>query len=235
MDKKENFFIKWNRLNFKESLSDLDANFIRKVFPEKWNKKKWEHFKISPSKDLAVFHHPALLKNLLETTEHLYISMELYCYILLYHALSLKQLANEPLLDYLVSILLYGLTSKNAFNNSIHQGKTFFYLGDSLRKVDTAGYEHQFYMRVKLANQVLYLTGIFKEHIRYRTLRKGAPDLKFLERMGQFQYNKAKTHELALEYNLQEVLSQLSYSFTDVRKALNHFSENYMSLGDFFI
>lgn len=171
----------------------------------------------------------------LESPEQVPVSLGLYFYVLIRKALLEGGVDDRLVVDYIVSILMKCLHVEGAFNNSASGGKTFLYIIDSLKKIEEVGSEERFYLRVNFANQVLFLTGLFEEYIRFRSKRRGGPDVEFFEIMGGAQYSLAQEHRLSNEYGLERVFEILGNEFSGVRKSLNRVRERFVHLGDPFL
>lgn len=168
-----------------------------------------------------------LFKALLECSEIIPVSLELYFYVLLRHLLKETPLAERSIADYLACSLTRTLSS--------HRKLLPLYVIDVLAKLDSLNDAQQFYERVQLADDSLILTGIFPEHIKFRTHRRGAPSLGYYEGIARIQYQHVGTHRLAQEYELTPVFICLSEEFTHARKALNELSDRLVSLGELSI
>lgn len=103
---------------------------------------------------------------------------------------------------------------------------------DCLKKIDQATPREEFYLRVQLAEQSLFITSIFPDHLRHRTDRKTAPGLDYDEAIGSCQYQVAGKHCLAEEFQLNQVFSLLGHNFPAARKELNQFTEKLNNLGE---
>ncbi|PWU04434.1 MAG: hypothetical protein C5B43_04590 [Verrucomicrobia bacterium] len=174
--------------------------------------------------ETAALFDDKLYFSILESSEQLPISPQLYFYILLQKTFWKANINNLLLLDYTVFILTSNLKT-NSLNNE-------FYIIDHLEKINLTTGKEQFFLRIELSNQILFLTGLFQDHLQFR---KGEASIPFYEGIGSNQYNAAINHPLANKLQLKEVLSQLSRDFSHIRQSLNDFSENLMSLGEPFI
>jgi hypothetical protein len=227
---------KWQPGKFIQTLKAADKKFILYVLKsEGLTQEELESALLNSKEAQAILDNPLLLQEIMHFPDYLPISLEFYFYLLIRKSLKEYSIDNFELTEYLVNVLINGLTSRNAFNNSINEGKTFFYLSDTLLKIQQAQAVEQFYLRLALGNQALYLTGLFKDHLKHREERRGAPTLDMIQSIGKQQYEKATLHPLAKELQLYQSLLILSESFPDVRKALNKITDTKISLGEPFM
>lgn len=213
----------WSEKSCRSYLEPRDINFIQSILGS-----KFEEIKFNPELIESLLCENKLLFTILESTEQLPISPRLYFYILLHKAFSDSNICNPFLLDYIVFILITNINNNFSHNEVL-------YISDYLTKIDLANDKEQFYLRIELSNQILFLTGLFRDFLNYHTQRTGAPSISFYEGIGSSQYNAAMHHPLANELHLKNVFVQLSYDFSSVRQTLNQFSERFISLGDPFI
>jgi hypothetical protein len=89
-----------------------------------------------------------------------------------------------------------------------------------------------FFLRAHIGNHSLFLSGFFPQRIRYRAEKRGFPDLRYYEALGQASFRIASDHRLASRYELAPIYATLSERFHAAREALNEMSERIVSLGD---
>jgi len=87
-----------------------------------------------------------------------------------------------------------------------------------------------FYLMINLANQSLFFSGLFPEHIHYRERTCAAPGLKFYEQIGRSQYYHASLHRIAVGLELASPLNTLSNRFEKACQALNLVSDSLIFL-----
>jgi len=236
MEDYKNELSQWISLSARYSPKKGDLEFIKNILENKQSRHISSIDELKNPQFLEeLLDQDVIVQTVLESTQSLTISLELYFYIITRRALLNEGIDNRPLADYIASILLRKTRTGAAFNNELNQGKTFFYLTDYLTKIALSSDEEAFYLRVRLGNQTLYLTGLFENHLRARTERRAAPTLEFFEQVGEAQYSQIKSHPLADALSLKDVFGTLGNSFTNVRKALNHMSERLINLGDPFL
>jgi hypothetical protein len=106
------------------------------------------------------------------------------------------------------------------------------YFFEMLAALQTADDRTSFHIRAHIGNYSLFLSGVFPDRIRFRTERRGFPDLRYYEAMGRTQYRAASDHRLAQRYELAEIFTTLAERFETTRLALNDISDRLISLGD---
>jgi hypothetical protein len=101
-----------------------------------------------------------------------------------------------------------------------------------LAALENADDHTAFWIRAHIGNHSLFLSGVFPEHIRQRSERRGAPGLRYYQELGRANYRAASLHRLATRYDLASVFDTLSERFEPARRALNDLSERVFSIGD---
>ena len=110
--------------------------------------------------------------------------------------------------------------------------KPLVYFVDMLAALQEADETTSFEIRAHMGNYSLFMTGVFPDRIRWRTERKGAPDLRYYESMGRSSFRVARDSNLAKRFQLDAVFDVLSERFGVTRRALNELSEKLVSMGD---
>lgn len=207
------------KANNRRTLSLNDIEFLRSTLAAEQEEAAFVEALIEDEGERdAMLDHPLLAEKILNAPEQLEISAHLFFYILVRKTLLREGLEERNLADYIAAILVDNLKNKPTKSQN-------FYVTDTLNLLDQAsGYEH-FYIKVHLANQTLYLTGLFPEHIKRRKNHSAAPGISFYEAVGQENFRTAGNHILAEEHELNDVFRSLGSSFEKARTALNIFSE----------
>lgn len=215
----------WTQKSCLCHLDNTDLEFLKSFF-----RSEFTQFELNPQFIQSLLKDDRLFYAVLESPNQLLISPQLYFYILVQKALTLANINDPLLIDYIVFLLVSNIKSQDT-----NKDEGFFYLFDQLKQIDFANNKEKFYLRIELANKILFLTSLFQAHLHYRTERKSAPNLSFYEAVGSTQYNAATKHPLATELHLTKIFLQLAYCFSTVRQTLNQFSERFVSLGEPFI
>ena len=91
---------------------------------------------------------------------------------------------------------------------------------------------NSFELRAHMGSHALFITGVFPDRIRVRAERRGFPDLRYFEGVGQSSFRVASDHRLAARYDLAKVFDTLSERFSTARRALNDLSERLLTFDD---
>lgn len=205
----------WSQKSCRSHLESRDIEFIQSVLGIE--------LEFEPHLIQSLLSDDKLFFHVLESTEQLPISPQLYFSILLQRTFLKANINNAFLLDYIVFVLTTNLKT-NSFHNE-------FYITDYLEKINLAQGKEKFYLRIELSNQILFFTGLFQDFMHSRC---GNGSISFYESIGSNQYNVATSHPLADKLHLKNVFSQLSHDFSHVRQSLHLMSENLLSLGEPF-
>jgi len=155
-------------------------------------------------------------------------SVALFLYVALRHALRELGVDRADLADYSASLILAFGRADRAYRVSEHDENRYAYVVDLAGEAARADGERQFRVLAHLGNFALWLTGIFPDYIAARRARKGGPDLEYYEAAGRRGFQRAAEHRLADSYGLADVLGDAGALFTELRVALNRFSDRVM-------
>ncbi len=184
----------------------------------------------------ALLDHEALCDAILSQNSHLAISPQLYFYVLTRRVLRRSGLEDRALCDYLASLLeeFSRTAALRPPPGAVGGGATrgLVYLSDLLLALREASPSQAFFLRARLGDYTLFLTGIFHENIERRRARRGAPGCSFYEEMGRQSYRVVARHEVARHRGLTEVFDRLAEQFHEVRLALNQLADRLFNLGD---
>ncbi len=183
------------------------------------------------SRDL-ILDDPALLRALLEQRSCLRVSSQFYFYVLVRHVLRRAGIEDRTVADYVAELLAE--FSRTERTRCLVPGKLtpcdyFFEMLAALQTVDDIT---GFFIRAHIGNHSLFLAGVFPEHVRHRSERRGAPGLRYYEEMGRANFRVARDHRLARKYELSGIFDTLSERFDSARLALNDLSDRLCSLGE---
>lgn len=159
------------------------------------------------------------------------ISEHCYFYILVRHVLRRAGIDDRRLADYVAEVLV-GFTRSDEATPRDPDGRPMRYVFEMLAAMQHADDRTRFLIQAHLGNHTLFLTGLFPEHIRWRSDRRGAPGLGYYEGMGRSSFKAASDHRLASRYELDGILADLADAFGEVRQALNELADRVVSLGD---
>ncbi len=184
----------------------------------------------------SLLDHESLIDAILSQNGHLAISPQLYFYVLTRRVLRRAGIEDRPLCDYLASLL--DEFSRTAAlrpppgTEPAAANRGTIYLSDLLLALRDANPTQTFFLRARLGDYALFLTGIFHENIERRRTRRGAPGCSFYEAMGRDSYRAVAQHEVARHRGLTDVFNGLAEQFHEVRLALNQLADRLFNLGD---
>jgi len=171
-----------------------------------------------------------LLHAVLEQRTCLRISTHFYFYILVRQVFRRAGIEERTVADYVAEVMAQFSRAENT--QCLIQGQPKNYFIDMLAALQTADDLTSFYIRAHIGNYSLFLSGIFPDHVRFRTERRGAPGLSYYEGLGQANYRAASDHRLARKYDLDAVFNILAERFQTTRLALNDLGERLITLSD---
>jgi hypothetical protein len=183
------------------------------------------------SRDL-ILDDEMLFRALLEQPNCLRVSSRFYFYVLVRHVLRHTGIKDRTVADYVAELLTEFSREERSSLTSLSHPQGLNCLFEMLAALETADDRTAFCIRAHIGNHSLFLSGVFPDRIRYRSERRGAPDLKYYEQLGRMNYRVAGGHKLAQRYELAPVFDILSAQFDRARMALNDLSERIFSLGD---
>lgn len=183
------------------------------------------------SRDL-ILDDEALLHALLERRGCLRVSTRFYFYILVRQVFLRSDIRDRAVADYVAEVLAEFSHSERARCVAPGQGGPMDYFFEMLAALKAADDRTSFYIRVHIGNYSLFMSGVFRDRIRFRAEARGCPDLKYYEGLGRTQYRVASDHRLAHRYAMTDILSTLSERFATTRLALNDIADRLFSLGD---
>jgi hypothetical protein len=173
-----------------------------------------------------------LFRALLEQRGCLRISNRLYFFVIVRHVLKNAGIEDRGVADYTAEMLAEYSDYESTRCRVPGQAAALDYFFEMLAALRTADDRTSFYIRAHIGNHSLFLSGVFPQRIKYRAERRGFPDLRYYEALGQSSFRIASDHRLASRYDLAPIYSTLAERFQETRQALNDMSERLVSLGD---
>lgn len=176
----------------------------------------------------AALESDELFHALLDSSESLVaISPQLYFYVL---TRRLLKAFDREIADYVASLLSAFLDIHRLRSLSGLPEHTAEYITGMLTALTAASAHADFSVRVHIANHALFMSGIFPDHLRYRTAMRGAPDISFYEQVGSTNYRLASDQSPARRQALVEVYRTMGDRFSEVRRNLNRLSSEFLCL-----
>ncbi len=172
-----------------------------------------------------------LFRALLEQGGCLRVSPHLYFYVMVRQVLRRAGVEDRRVADY-VAELLTEFSREERTRCVAPDGARLDYVFDMLAALEKADDRTSFLIRAHIGNHSLFLSGVFPEHIRHRSQRRGAPSLRYYQDLGRANYRAASAHRLAARYDLAAVFDTLAEQFESARLALNDLAERVFSIAD---
>ena len=173
-----------------------------------------------------------LFHALLEHRGCLRVSNRFYFFVIVRNVLKQAGIEDRDVADYTAELLAEYSDFEQTRCRVPGQDTPLDYFFEMLAALRDADERSSFYIRAHIGNHSLFLSGVFPQRIRYRAERRGFPDLRYYEAMGQSSFRIASDHRLASEYDLVPIYATLAERFQETRCALNEMSERLVSLGD---
>jgi hypothetical protein len=173
-----------------------------------------------------------LITALQDRSECLGISSQLYFYVLVRHLFQLRRIGDRDVADYVAALLAEFSSSIRMVRPLPRNTFSSEYMTDLLGAMKTNNDEGHFFIRAHIGNYALFLTGLYRERIRYRTERRAAPGLDYYEHIGQASFETASRSRLAGEFELAPVFDKLGCWFHQIRVALNDLADRYLFIGE---
>lgn len=168
----------------------------------------------------------SLFHALLDSQSLLPVSEGLYFYVLLRRLLLRAGETDRDVADYLAALLV------DRPNRHPGGEPLVPYAVDALLALEQARHEDSFTRMAQLADRLLLVTGIFREHLEHRRHRRGAPAIGYYEAVGGQSYQRASRHRLAGEFALDRIYGRLGDGFGEMRSILNDLSDRLISVGE---
>jgi hypothetical protein len=180
----------------------------------------------------SILDHENLYHALLEQRGCLRVSNHFYFYIMVRNVLRKAGIQDRMVADYVAEILAeFSQADRSRCRvNGADQALDYFF--EMLAALKTADDRTSFTIRAHIGNHSLFLAGVFPQRIRYRAEKRGFPDLRYYESLGQANFRSASDHPLAARYELAPIFNTLADRFQTARLALNDMSDRLLSIGD---
>ncbi len=149
-------------------------------------------------------------------------------YVLVRHALLEVGITDRGTADYVASLLVAFGQGGRAYRLSEGTTDEYHYLVDMVAQLSSAEPREAFLLRSHLGNFSLWLSGLFPDYLAARVRRKGAPSIRYYERMGSTGYRLAAQSPEAESLGLDHLLNGVADHFGGVRTALNLVSDRYL-------
>jgi hypothetical protein len=175
----------------------------------------------------AILDDPRVLNALL-TASVASAPTNLVFYVLVRHSLLEVGIEDRGTADYVASLLVAFGQAGRAYRPSDTAPDEYHYLVDMVARLSEADPREAFLLRSHLGNFSLWLSGLFPDYVAARVRRRGAPDIRYYERMGATGYQLAARSPEAKTLGLDRLLRDVGEHFVGVRTALNLVSDRYL-------
>ena len=180
----------------------------------------------------AILDDERLFHALLEHRGCLTVSSHFYFYILVRRVLRNTGIDDREVADYVAEILAECSNIERTECRVPGQPEPLNYFFEMLLALQRADDRNSFELRAHIGSHALFITGVFPDRIRVRAERRGFPDLRYFEGVGQASFRAASDHRLAQRYDLARVFDTLGERFQTARQALNDLSERLLAWDD---
>ena len=153
---------------------------------------------------------------------------DLVFYVLVRHALLEVGIDDRGTADYVASLLVAFGKDGRAYRPSNSTPDEYHYLVDMVARLSDADQREAFLLRSHLGNFSLWLAGLFPDYLAARVRRRGAPDIRYYERMGTTGYQLASRSPEARTLGVDHLFQDVAQRFVGVRAALNLVSDRYL-------
>jgi hypothetical protein len=219
--------------NFRVQFTAADIDFIVSNLERKTGDSDCVTRLLSdPDSRDAILDDEKLFRALLENRGCLTVSSHFYFYILVRNVLKRTGIDDRVVADYIAEILSeYSMIERTQCR--VHgQAEPLNYFFEMLLALQRGDDRNNFELRAHIGNHALFITGMFPDRIRVRAEKRGFPDLRYFEGLGQSSFRIASDHRLAERYELTSVFDTLADRFRTARQALNDLSERLVAWDD---
>jgi len=157
------------------------------------------------------------------------LPLPLVSYVLLRRSLLDSGVESRLLADYVTSVFLHFAQTGRAHRIADYDDGDYRYLVDIVQDMSEASGRRGFLLRAHLGNLALWLSGLFPDWISHRVRRKGGPDLRYYEEMGQTGFALAADDPFARRQRLDGLYRDSAQAFSPMRRALNTFSDRFLT------
>ena len=214
-------------------LAECDLRFIDRVLSSEDSERSALQSLLSDEAERdQILDHPELFKALLEGTRVVEISTHFYFYILVRKVLKDCDVDDCDVADYVAGILAEHARSPRRNASGFDRNAAYFYISDAFQDIDRASKSERFFIRVRIANLSLIVTGLFEDHLLHRVERRAALSPQVYASVGRSQYDQVSQHQLAKVFDLQAVFGVLSRQFDEVQAGIQDLKERLLFLGD---
>jgi hypothetical protein len=170
-----------------------------------------------------------IYKVILNSTDYLDISLELYFYVIIRHAFLRIDIYDRDVADYIATMLVRFSRTKSTKLQTIRKSP-FVYISEVLLEIQKIDAKEQYYWKVFLAEQSLLMVCLFREFIERQVQRSAAPGIVFYENTARSTYINIAQHQISREkqrsdlyYQISEMISEIEAALIDTKEVIFHF------------
>lgn len=168
-----------------------------------------------------------VLDALLVSPTLLNVSPWFYFYVLVRHSLLRGGLDDIALAEY-VGVVLAGRTGLRGGPRAMMAD--MLHSVDFLQVLESASGDRRFELLVAGGNQFLILTGVFRDFVERRRIRRGSPGIRYYENVARASFQEAQEHRLAVRGGIKGVLGTLTEALPETRRSLNRMADSLLFL-----
>ncbi|MEO7424581.1 MAG: hypothetical protein ABI036_05295 [Fibrobacteria bacterium] len=219
------------RPNCRSQFTAADLDFIAAVSPGRHDGSQdaslhiFRLFRDRDSLD-SLLDQPRLFRAVLELRGCLRVSLHLYFYVLVRHALLREEIHDRDVADYVAEVLAEFSLLQRLRQPNPNDDRHLDYMHEMLEALERLESEERFAMQTHIGNYALFLAGIFPGHVQRRVDRRAAPGFRFYEELGASHFRMAGHHYIARRMDMVSIFMTLGRAFHVTRLALNHLSES---------
>jgi hypothetical protein len=219
------------RPNCRSQFTAADLDFIASVSPARQGPSQGILRLMGDRECLdMLLDQPRLFRAVLELRSCLSVSLHLYFYVLVRHALLREEIQDRDVADYVAEVLAEFSLLQRLRNPNPNDDRHLDYLHEMLAALERLEAEDRFAMQTHIGNYALFLSGIFPGHVQRRIDRRAAPGFRFYEELGASHFRMAGHHYIARRMDMVSIFMTLGRAFHITRLALNHLSERLVFL-----
>jgi len=226
--------MRWIRPSSRDRFTGHDFHFIIETLSvEKRDRSALESLLADPDTRDQVLDHPRLVDVLGDCPSFLKISPQCFFYLQIRRALKDAGLDDVEMADYLAGLceaFIRQISESGSETGAPLSPCGLPYLSDILVQLAEAGPTERFFLRARVGDTTLFISGLFESRILAMRERRGGPDLSFYEEIGRSHYHYAARDRRARDLAADQLFDQLACSFSDVRLALRSLSERVFHL-----
>jgi hypothetical protein len=216
----------------RSQFSEEDFNFILGALGSDGDECFLHELLIDPETRDLILDHENLAVAILDNPGCIHISPHLYFYVLVRQTMKRTGIDDRELTDYVAEVLAAFLHPDSPGRSLPAQVRDSSYLFEMFAALQGADEPTSFQIRAHIGNRSLFLTGMFLEHLKERTRRRGAPDITYYEQMGAASFRAASRNRLADKFEVAAVYNALGDCFHETRLALNKIADRHLMMGD---